>query len=151
PLVVRVFLLANAHYRAPLRLTDDALEGAAAQLRRLREFADRVRRSEPGLRADDGSLFQSVQDVRDAYRATLDDDLNLPGGLGLVFELVREANAALDAGRVGPAAREALLALLEDVDAHLDVLGEEAVTLDAAVERLIAQREEARRGRDFAT
>jgi len=151
PVAVRLFLLGNAHYRAPLRLTDEGLEGAAAQLRRLRDFADRVRRSRPGLRTDDAALFESTQDARSAYRAALDDDLNLPEGLGVVFELVREANAALDADRVGPAAREALLALLEDVDAHLDVLREEEVALDVAVERLIAEREEARRSRDFAT
>ncbi len=151
PLAVRLFLLGNAHYRTPLRLTEEGLEGAAAQLRRLRDFADRVRRLSPGLQADDAGLFQSVQDVRDAYRAALDDDLNLPEGLGLVFELVRESNAALDAGRVGAATREALLDLLADVDAHLDVLGEERVALDEEVERLIAQREEARRARDFAT
>jgi len=150
-LAVRLFLLGNAHYRTALRLTEEGLQGAAAQLSRLRDFADRVRRTEPGLRADDAVLFQSVQDARDAYRAALDDDLNLPEGLGIVFELVREANAALDAGRVGPAAREALQGLLEDVDAHLDVLREDEVTLDAAVEGLIAEREEARRSRDFAT
>jgi cysteinyl-tRNA synthetase len=151
PLAVRMFLLGNAHYRSSLRLTEEGLQGAAAQLSRLRDFADRVRRSEPGLRADDAALFQSAQDARDAYRAALDDDLNLPEGLGAVFELVREANAALDAGRVGPAAREALLGLLEDVDAHLDVLREEEVILDDGVERMIAQREEARRSSDFAT
>jgi len=151
PLAVRLFLLGSAHYRTRLRLTDAALHGAAEQLRRLREFADRVRRFEPGLRADDAALYQAAQDARDAYRAALDDDLNLPEGLGRVFELIREANAALDAGRVGPAAREALLGLLDDVDAHLDVLSVEGVPLDAAVERLIAEREDARRARDFAT
>src|SRR5437660_7803770 len=90
-LAVRLFLLGNAHYRTALRLTEEGLQGAAAQLSRLRDFADRVRRTEPGLRADDAVLFQSVQDARDAYRAALDDDLNLPEGLGIVFELVREA------------------------------------------------------------
>ena len=151
PVAVRLFLLGNAHYRSKLRLSDEGLHGAAEQLRRLRDFSDRVRRAEPGLRADDASLYASAEDARAAYRAALDDDLNLPAGMGHVFELVREANAALDAGLVGPAAREALLALLADVDAHLDVLREERVSLDEAVERLIAEREEARRTRDFAT
>jgi cysteinyl-tRNA synthetase len=151
PLAVRLFLLGNAHYRSRLPLTEKNLHDAAEQLRRLRDFADRVRRFEPGLRADDVALFQSAQDVRAAYRTALDDDLNLPAGLGPVFELVREANAALDGGRVGMAAREALLELLTDVDAHLDVLREERAPLDEAVERLIAEREEARRARDFAT
>jgi len=151
PLAVRLFLLANAHYRSKLRVTDEGLHAAGEQLRRLRELAERLRRLEPGLRADDAALFQAVQDGRDAYRAALDDDLNLPEGLGRVFELVREANAALDAGRVGPAAHEALLGLLADVDAHLDVLTAAEVSLDEAVERLIAEREEARQARDFAT
>ena len=151
PLAVRLFLIGNAHYRSHLRLTDEGLHGAAEQLRRLRDFADRVRRAEPGLRTDDAALFQTVQDVRHGYRAALDDDLNLPAGLGQVFEVVREANAALDAGRVGPAAREALVELLADVDAHLDVLREERAPLDEAVERLIAEREAARRARDFTT
>ena len=151
PLAVRLFLLGTAHYRSKLRLSDEALRSAAEQLRRLREFADRIRRYEPGLRADDASMFAAAQDTRDAYRAALDDDLNLPEGLGRVFELIREANAALDAERVGTAAREALLALLDDVDIHLDVLSVEKESLDEAVERLIARREEARRARDFAT
>jgi cysteinyl-tRNA synthetase len=66
-----------------------------------------------------------------------------------VFDLVREANAAMDGNRVGVAGREALLDLLADVDAHLALLKEEEVELDAEVERLIAERETARSGRDF--
>jgi cysteinyl-tRNA synthetase len=151
PLAVRLFLIGNAHYRSRLRLTDQGLHAATEQLRRLRDFADRVRRFTPGLRADDAALYQAVLDAGGAYRAALDDDLNLPEGLGHVFEVVREANAAMDAGRVGAAAHEALTQLLSDVDAHLDVLRPEEVTLDGAVERLIAEREEARRSRDFAT
>jgi len=85
-----------------------------------------------------------------SYREALDDDLNLPQGVGIVFELVREANAALDAGRVGANAREALLAFISEFDAHLDVVRAEEPGLADEVERLISERETARKARDFA-
>jgi cysteinyl-tRNA synthetase len=148
PIAVRFFLMANAHYRARLRLSDDALHAAAEQVRRLREFADRVRRTEASGIEDD-LLLARIGEVRRGYREALDDDLNLPQGLGLVFELVREANASLDAGRVGVGSRDALLQLIDDFDAHLDVVRVEEPGLADEVERLIAEREAARKSRDF--
>jgi cysteinyl-tRNA synthetase len=149
PVAVRFFLIANAHYRARLRLSDEALRAAAEQVRRLREFADRVRRTEPG-HVEDDRLLARIGEVRIGYREALDDDLNLPQGLGLVFELVREANAALDADRVGVKGRDALLSLIDDFDAHLDVVRTEEPGLAEEVERLIAEREASRKARDFA-
>jgi cysteinyl-tRNA synthetase len=149
PVAVRFFLLANAHYRTRLRLSTEGLHAAAEQVRRLREFADRVQRSAPGD-ADDDGLLRRIAEVRSAYREALDDDLNLPQGVGLVFELVREANGALDAGRVGADAHEALLAFIAEFDAHLDVVRAEEPGLADEVERLISEREAARKARDFA-
>jgi cysteinyl-tRNA synthetase len=148
PVAVRFFLLAAAHYRSRLRLSDEALHAAAEQVRRLREFSERVQRSAPADQ-DDENLLRRIAEVRTGYRAAMDDDLNLPQGIGLVFELAREANAALDAGRVGERSRDALLQLIDDFDAHLDVVRSEEPGLAQEVERLIAEREAARKGRDF--
>src|ERR1700716_2170836 len=150
PVAVRFFLIANAHYRARLRLSTEALHASAEQVRRLREFADRVRRTTPGAAAD-AELSQRVAEVRTGYREALDDDLNLPQGIGLVFELVREANAALDAERVGEGGRQALLQLIDDVDAHLAVVRADEPGHAEEVERLIADREAARKARDFGS
>jgi cysteinyl-tRNA synthetase len=150
PLAVRFFLIANAHYRQRIRLTTEALHASAEQVRRLRDFAERVRRTDPAPAAADEDLVARIADVRAAYRGALDDDLNLPQGIGVVFELVREANAALDERRVGAGARGALLGLLEEVDGHLDVMGGEEPGLADEVERLIAEREAARAAKDFA-
>jgi cysteinyl-tRNA synthetase len=148
PLAVRFFLIANAHYRARIRLSADALRAAAEQVRRLRDFADRVRRSIPA-RGEDEALLKRIAEVRAGYRDALDDDLNLPQGVGLVFELLREANTALDDDRVGERGRAELLAVIDDVDAHLDVVRAEEPGLADEVERLIAEREAARAARDF--
>jgi len=150
PVAVRFFLLANAHYRARIRLSTEALHAAAEQVRRLREFADRVRRSAPAGIRDDSNFVRRIDEVRAGYREALDDDLNLPQGIGLVFELVREANAALDAGTVGEQGLQGLLGLIDDFDAHLDVVRSEEPGLAQEVERLIAEREAARKGRDFS-
>jgi len=150
PLAIRYFLIAAAHYRSRLRLTDEALHSSAEQVRRLRDFSDRLHRLEPPAEVDDAFLVRKAEDARRHYRAALDDDLNLPQGLGHVFDLVRDANAALDSELVGAVGRAALLALLADVDAHLDILSAEDAALNEEAERLIAEREEARRSGDFA-
>jgi cysteinyl-tRNA synthetase len=153
PLAVRFFLIANTHYRQRIRLTTEALHASAEQVRRLRDFAERVRtpaRDAAAKTPDDDAFIGRVHQVRAAYHAALDDDLNLPQGIGVVFELIREANAALDERRVGAGGRAALLALLEEVDGHLDVMGGEEPGLADEVERLIAEREAARAGKDFA-
>jgi len=150
PLAVRYFLIASAHYRAKLRLTDEALHSAGQQVQRLRDLAARVTR-EAAQGTDDIHLVERVTATRAAYREALDDDLNLPQGMGVVFELVREVNAALDEGRVGRRTEDVLLSLLSDVDVHLDVLDAGDPALAEEVEKLIAARESARKARDFTT
>ncbi len=150
PLAVRYFLIASAHYRTQLRLTDEALHSAAQQVQRLREVAGRVTRLAV-LGEESAQLIERIEATRAAYREALDDDLNLPQGMGVVFETVREVNAALDEGQVGPRTAEALRGLLSDVDAILDVLAVDEGGLAEEVEMLIAERETARKARDFAT
>jgi cysteinyl-tRNA synthetase len=149
PLAVRFFLMANAHYRARIRLSSEALHAAAEQVRRLRDFAGRLKRSSSAP-SDDEPLLERIAAVRAGYKEALDDDLNLPQGIGLVFELIREANAALDEGRLGERGRAELQVLMEEVDAHVDVIGADEPGLAVEVERLIAEREVARVTRDFA-
>jgi cysteinyl-tRNA synthetase len=149
PVAVRFFLIANAHYRQKLRLSTEALHSAAEQVRRVREFAERVQRMRPA-EGEDPELLRRVGEVRAAYREALDDDLNLPQGIGHMFELIREANAALDETRVGEKGRQELLDLIHEVDGHLDVMGGVEPGLAEEVERLIADREDARKAKDFA-
>ena len=149
PLAVRYFLIASAHYRQKLRLTDDALHAAAEQVRRLRDLFQRLSAVRP-VGVDSQELVESAAQARALYRDSLDDDLNLPRGIGHVFDFVREVNSALDRGPISEQGVSASLGVLTDVDAHLDVLEDGEPGLAAEVERLIAEREEARKAKDFA-
>ena len=148
PVAIRFFLMASAHYRQMLRFDEDGLVAAAEQVRRLRDFNSRVARAMPAA-ADDEAFVQAVDAARHDYRAALDDDLNLPRAVGHLFEAVREGNSALDRGGVGAAGLAALRALLAEADTHLDILTEGEIILEEEIERLIAEREEARARRDF--
>ena len=130
-------------------MDEDAIRAAGEQVRRLRDFSQRVDRFEPAG-AGDSALVAVLERARAAYRTALDDDLNLPQGVGFLFDAVRESNAAIDRGEAGPAAKAAMRALLDDSDSHLDILRGGEVELEKEVERLIAEREAARAGRDFA-
>src|SRR5260370_5346110 len=74
PLAVRFFLIANAHYRQRIRLTTEALHASAEQVRRLRDFAERVRTPSRDVAtgtSDDDCLIGRVQPVRAGYRRTV--------------------------------------------------------------------------------
>ena len=147
PQVLRLLML-QTHYRTVMELSDDALAGASGALDRLRAWH---------RRAVAAGLDESAASDGDAvarFSSAMDDDFGTPAALAVVFDLVREANAALDAGDMGRAATAHVTVC--DLTAALGlILGESAEDGDgelaASVEKLLAQREEARAAKDFAT
>jgi len=65
-------------------------------------------------------VLKAVREARTGFGDAMDDDLNLPEGMGAVFTAIRELNRILDSTRVNDATRSAMIALLDEVD---DVLG----------------------------
>ena len=147
PQVLRLLML-QTHYRTVMELSDDALAGASGALDRLRAWH---------RRAAAAGLDESADPDGDAvarFTTAMDDDFGTPAALAVVFDLVREANAALDAGDMGRAA--AAHATVCDLTGALGLVLDESAEDDdeelaASVEKLLAQREEARAAKDFAT
>jgi cysteinyl-tRNA synthetase len=153
PSAIRYLLAAGAHYRKTVNYTDDSLHAAAESVDRFADFERRVR--EHAAAASDGQADARVADARDAFEAAMDDDLNLPGAMGVVFTLIRSLNRELDQAPLTAATRADLLALLEEVDDVLGVLPlvqRERVggALDEAAEALLAARAAAREQREWA-
>ena len=116
------YLLASVPYTKQLNFTFDALRAAAASVERLRNF--RLRLGTARFAA--GSNPQIAELARQTavkMTAALDDDMNTAAALGALFDLVREANAAADAGQLRQGDVPLLLAALlrfEEIFAVLD-------------------------------
>ncbi len=145
------YLLLSVHYRQQLNFTVAGLDQAAASIERLTAFARRLEEL-AGDGAPDPDLAERSSRAREDLAAALDDDLNTSRALGVVFEWLRDVNRALDAGRGTGADRPALERVLATFDAVYAVLAPDPgeLRVDAGVEALIAEREAARRGRDWA-
>jgi cysteinyl-tRNA synthetase len=156
------FALASVPYRRQLNFTFDGLQQAASAVERLRNFSDRLapekfpEGQQPGIGERIGKAAQD-------FDAGLSDDLNTAMALAAVYDLVRDANIAMDKGefRQGDvaAARELLtafdrvFAVIADTDAEkLQALGygdASGAMSDADVEKIVAERQDARKRRDF--
>jgi cysteinyl-tRNA synthetase len=97
-------------------------------------------------------LEEAINKAREGFEAGMNDDLNTSNALAAIFDLVRDVNIKIDAGEFGEGDRKATLEFLERIDSVLGVLGDGGPPgiLDPDVERLIGDRNAARRDRDFA-
>ena len=147
PAALRYALIAT-HYRAPLEYGDDTLDHATRR-GRAAFHCRRVARLVPEEREDDPTLDEALEVARDGFRAAMDDDLNVSGGLAALFDLVRELNKRVDARSLSTADAQRGAAAIRDFDRVLGVL-EVAEELPEGAAALIEQRQAARDGRDWA-
>jgi cysteinyl-tRNA synthetase len=157
PLVLRYYL-GSAHYRSTVEYGPGSMDEAAAAVERIESFLGRA------VEASGGDLDRFLAEaaaapVPERFAAAMDDDVNVPEALAVVFTVVREGNRALDAGEP---VHDALVQVL----AMTDVLGVNPLAsqwtepagagrahevLEALVRERLDARDAARRARDFAT
>ena len=173
------WLLAQVPYRRQLNFTFDGLVGAAASVERLRNFKLRLETS-TFPEGSNERIQKLAQEAIANMRASLEDDLNTAEAQGAIFEMIRDANAAIDAGKIGKGDVSALLEALERFDDIFDVIADDdaskvaaaiewaegegkvdkisdaareaakaAGLSDSEIDKLIAERNQARKTRNF--
>ncbi len=152
--VLRFFML-SAHYRSQLNFSADLMESAKNSLDRILTAADRAR--DFLAKANDGeitenelALIKEAEAFRTKYEEAMDDDFNTADAIAAIFELVKfmntniteESTKAFDA------------ALIAELTELMDILGlkaeREVGLLDADIEKLIEERQAARKEKNFA-
>ncbi len=152
--VLRFFML-SAHYRSPLNFSGELMEAAKNGLERIVTAADHLRfliqnaQTTP-LQESEKENFEKIQEYAESFENAMDDDFNTADAAAAVFELVKHANTT--AG--GESSKEYLQGLLDMLVKLTDVLGiiveKKEELLDADIEALIAERQAARKEKNFS-
>lgn len=144
------YLLLSVPTRKQLNFTFEGLQGAESTVERLRNFRSLVRDS----RTSEGDFPSAAGLVSKAladFESAMDDDFNTASALAAVHDLVREVNTQLAGPGLTPYDRDAVLNSIAKFDAVLGIFGpEEDNSLDAEIEALVEERQQARRSRNFA-
>jgi cysteinyl-tRNA synthetase len=162
PSTVR-FLLASVPYRRQLNFTPESLQAAANSVDRLRNFVSRLRTGKFPAGASPAIETRALT-AQEEFDRGLADDLNTAQALAAIFDLVRDVNTAMDRGEFRQGDAVPVLAALQTFDAIFAVLHDDdaeklrALGLaqaptglnDVEIEALVAERQAARKRRDFA-
>ena len=166
PAAVRYFML-SAHYRSPLNFSEETIRQAENSIERIvnchvnlthrlaalgsRGAAEAERARATGSTGEP-ELDRRIAEIRERFHAKMSDDFNTPDAVTALFDLVSEANQALKREVLSGAVIRVLLDELEAIDRVLGFLppADAAKLEDEEVERLIAERTEARRNKNWA-
>lgn len=151
--VIRYFLI-SSHYRSPINYNLEIIEQCKSALERLytcRESLDFAIKNAKDTE-DDTELMNLLNSRREQFIVAMDDDLNTADGVAAVFDLVKDINTKiLDK----PVSKNVCETAAKVFDELCDVLGilynRKSNDLDSEIEALIAQRQEARANKDWAT
>ena len=149
PMAIR-YQLISVPYRKQLNFTFEGMQAAATSLERLLNFRRRVKKLQlqPGENPD---VAETLRRAQQKFEAGMNDDLNTSVALAAIFDMMREVNAAIDHGTILAENQKNLLALIERFDTVLGVLGgDEEEMLDDDIARLIEERNQARKSKNFA-
>lgn len=152
--VLRFFML-SAHYRSPLNFSAELMEAAKNGLERIVNAVDNLKYLEENtdlidLTKEEADALPEVKAFAARFDEAMDDDLNTADAVSVLFELVKYANSYVSAG----SSKEFIRAVKDEILELGDILGlileKKEEILDADIEKLIEERQAARKARDFA-
>ena len=152
--VLRFFML-NAHYRSPLNFSADLMESSKNALERITDAAARLRDRQTAASVQEASedekkMMQEEAACVTKFEEAMDDDFNTADALAAVFELVKFGNTNVQEGSSAEFAAHTLEVMTKLCDVLGLILDKKEEILDEEIENLIAERQAARKTKDFA-
>jgi len=144
------YLLLSVPYRRQLNFTIEGVESAKSALRRLQGFRSRLDELDASKLSNSPVNAEEIGRFAEAFKEAMENDLNTAEALAALFEAVRVANTLMDNGGFSKEAFEAVSKLLDDFEAVFGISLETSVSIEEEVEKKIAEREAARKAKNFA-
>ncbi len=151
--VLRFFML-SAHYRSPLNFSAELMESAKSGLDRIHNSYDNLMylyENASTDEADESEYKEAVDKYIKKFEEAMEDDFNTADAISAVFELVKYINQNVDDNT----AKNVLKLFIDNLTMLCDILGiilkKEEKLLDADIEKMIEERQQARKNKDFAT
>ena len=152
--VLRFFML-SAHYRSPLNFSAELMEASKNGLERIINATDNLKHllgaaTVEEMSVEEKEAFAKTDAYVEEFEKAMDDDFNTADAIAAIFDLVKYANTTATA----ESSKEYLQSLLDRIVKLGDVLGlildKKEELLDADIEKLIEERQAARKAKDFA-
>ena len=150
---IRMFML-SAQYRSPVNFSRDMVAQAHASLQRLYTARDHLlflqkNAQDRPLTAEEEALLARVGEAAARFDAAMDDDLNTADALGAIFEIVKEANVALNENSSRAAVEKTLNTLLELTDVLGLLMKKAEDGLPEEIQRMADERAQARKEKNW--
>lgn len=158
--VLRFFML-SAHYRSPLNFSEDLMEASKNGLDRILTAIERLgeleakkgenaQTGEGTMKNEEAQAIKALQELTAKFEAAMEDDFNTADAVAALFEMVKLANISAKEESSAPFVH----ALKEEICRLCDVMGilteRKKEMLDEEIEQMIADRQQARKNKDFA-
>ena len=150
------FLMLSAHYRVQLNFSTELLDSAKASVERLYNAIDNLENlinevTTEKMTEEEVKYLEKLNAYKERYIEKMDDDFNTADAITVLFDLVRDYNTNITIDSSKELCEKAL-ELIRSLGAPLGMLQKQTKkeSLEDEIERLIEQRQEARKNRDFA-
>lgn len=147
PLVLR-YMLMSVHYRKQLNFSDDTLIQAKGALNRLKDFLYRLQ-NDSFSEGHSPEVEIVLTTTKKTFEESLDEDLNISGALGALFEMIYRLNKLADKKEIGAGDLPQIEATIRNMDQVFAIASFPESSINEEVEALIEKRNAARRRKDF--
>ena len=143
---VRYYLL-RTHYRKPINFSFRKFDAALKSLERLDEFSTKLLCLPPGLPHPEVATY--LTEMEERFFSALDDDLNTSKAFGAIFDFVKKTNPIVSDGQLDRDQKEYILEAMRRMNSILNLLNLDKCPLAPEIDKLIKEREDARRNGDW--